>query len=215
MNLISRNLILSPLFFLILISLSLVKPVLGSVGHHEKFHYDLKPKESICFSQDIAQETLFSVIVSTEDENRKTLEFTMIDPNGKSLRTEKGKHVIKFLSATKISGFYKFCVKSMDPRPIKMFVHMVLDAGMDYMEGVMDDANLQGLGEIISISMKTDHIKRMAETLSAMENENFNMSDTVINTMPYFSGGVVIVFLVVIFLQTKYLKHFFMTKKLV
>ena len=52
----------------------------------------MQPKESICFRQDIAQETLFSVIVSTEDANRKTIDFIMFDPIGKALRNEKDRH---------------------------------------------------------------------------------------------------------------------------
>lgn len=185
------------------------------VGEHHNFRFMLKPGRKQCFGQDVAEETLFSLIVSPENETLTHIDYELIDPEETQIKQDA--HVNKFniVRVSKVSGIYKICVTNKEQVEIKFFLHMVLDAGMDMLESVLQDAELPALAELINLSMKADHVKKMAQTLTLSETQNFELSDMVIKSLPYFSGLFLAILAFVMCTQTYYLKKFFMEKKLV
>lgn len=202
-----------PLLLLLLFSSFIVS--FCGVGEHHNFRFMLKPGRKQCFGQDVAEETLFSIIVSPENENITQVDYELIDPDEQKMRQEEGVNKFQLLRVSKTSGIYKICVRNREEKEIKFFLHLVLDAGMDMLETVLEDAELPALAELINLSMKADHVKKMAETISMLEGQNFEMSDMIIKSLPYFSGLFLVILAAVMCMQTFYLKKFFMEKKLV
>jgi emp24/gp25L/p24 family/GOLD len=210
MNMITKS---PPLLLLILFS-SFISSYCG-VGQHHIFRFMLKPGRSQCFGQDVAEETLFSLIVSPENETYTNIDYEMIDPEENQLRQDEGVNKFNIVKVSNVSGIYKICILNREQVEIKFFFHMVLDAGMDLLETVLQDAEIPALAEIINLSMKADHVKKMAQAISFLEGENFDLSDLVIKSLPYFSALFLVILALVMCTQTYYLRKFFMEKKLV
>jgi emp24/gp25L/p24 family/GOLD. len=188
---------------------------LCSIGYHQEFSFDIDSGQTICFRDDIAKETLFSLIVNPSDITFSGLSVELIGPNEKVIKKEQGKAPLKVMHSTQISGFYHFCIRNENIESTKVHFHLLQDAGMAYMEAILKSSEMPLYAEILSLGMKADHIKKLSELLTNLEDQNFLKKDAAFDLLPVLTITMVLIIMTLTFIQVKYLQKFFMEKKFI
>jgi hypothetical protein len=179
------------------------------------FHVVIKAKQKTCFGEDIAAGTLFSVIAAAEDPTYTEMEFQLIDPEKRKIHTGINSPQWKLLYTAEFSGAFQICMTNKGEKDMKILFQLLQDYDLAYVKSLGGSSVMPLWTDVISITLKAEHIKTLAHTLTKLEESNVAKSDTIFNTIVFFSGLFVIISALVTWYSVRYLKGFFMKKKLI
>ena len=201
--------------FLLFLSITQIYCQSDVAGTKTEFEFYVPAKEKRCFGEDIASKTLFSTIVTVQDPTYTEFEFTLIDPEKRIVNRGNNTAFWKVLYTAVFSGDHQFCMINRGQKDMKVLFQMLQDADMAYVSSLALKSTLPLWADVISITLKVEHIKMLADTLTDLEESNFSKSDSIFNYLMLFSGLFVIVSVLITWYSIRYMKNFFSKKKFI
>jgi hypothetical protein len=200
----------------LILSFTLLFLANGYLGNSLNFEFELTARERLCFVEDIAEKTCYSIIMQLKDPLYKLVSFELMDPHKRAITKQFDRSHFQTMQTAKESGSYKMCITNNGNTTQRITFKFIQDAEVMMVEGVFNEVGRMPLWtDIISITMRTEHIKKMGELMIKLENEKFQAVDTVYETMSFFGYGFACITLLISFFQYKLLKSFFTKKKLI
>ena len=201
-------------FFLIaLFPLSILSQ--SEIGARMEFHVDVAAGEKRCFGEDIAEQTLISIIITAEDPTYDQLDYQLVDPDRRMINKAMKKSQWKVLFTAANSGDHQICTINRGPKDMKVLFQLLQDADMAYVSSLAVKSTLPLWADVISITLKAEHVRKMASALVDLEDLNFAKSDKVFDRLMLLSVAFVVLSLTISFFSIKFLKGFFQKKKLI
>lgn len=187
----------------------------NEVGTRTEFHVDVAAGEKRCFGEDIAEQTLFSIIITAEDPTYELLDYQLVDPDRRMINKAMKRSQWKVIFTAANSGDHQICIKNRGPKDMKVLFQLLQDIDMAYVSSLAAKSTLPLWADVISLTLKAEHVRKMASTLVELEDLNFAQSDKVFDRLMLLSVVFVVMSITISFFSIKYLKEFFRKKKLI
>lgn len=181
------------------------------------FIYQLKPAESKCFAETIAENSLVITEFKTEPMTQeKPLRVLVINQDKEPLYDQNNINHAKFSLTTYSAGDHAFCVENIQQEAsvtVYIRVHIGADAkDFSKMASTKDltpmDVSLQKVIE------QGNQIKKEVLYLRAREEQMRHTNQTIHNRIIAFSASTIVLLLILALFQVIFLKRFFQSKKI-
>lgn len=186
------------------------------LGNTIEFDFELAGRDRICLVEDLAEKTFYTVICHIQDPLYNKTSIEILGPNKKTISRLMDRSHYKASLTAKESGAHKMCISNNGNKLQRITFKLIQDAEVALTEGILNKAGKMPLWtDIISIQMRTEHIKKMGDLMLKLENEKYEAVDDVYETLTFFGFGFACMTLFISYVQYKILKNFLSKKKLI
>ena len=181
------------------------------------FAFNLARGRKECFTESFNPNTLVKGSFTAREADYHHLVVTLVTEAGKPIYTEE--HIgafVKFSFTTADEGSVNICVENRGEKYMKIAFELLSGLEAGDTAGVASDEDLKPIErQLVQLDRTMKAIKTTTSYIVNREEEKLTQADTISFKLYMFSVITMVVMALISFLQAKYLKNFFRSKKLI
>jgi len=191
---------------------------LFSCSYGMSFGFNLARHKRECFTESFNPNTLVKGQFSANDKDYHSLVVTILNEAGAPVyyTNELTGQTVKFSFTTNDEGAVNICVENRGEKYMKIYFELLSGIEAGDTTGVASDEDLKPIErQLLQLDRTMKSIKTTTSYIVNREEEKITQADTISFKLYLFSIITMITMAAISFLQAKYLKNFFRSKKLI
>ena len=182
------------------------------------FAFNLARYRKECFTESYNPNTLVKGSFTAKETDYNFLYASIQTEAGVPIYTEEaqGSSVIKFSFTTVSEGNVNICIENKGEKYIKIVFELLSGIEAGDISGAASDEDLKPIEkQLIQLDRTMESIKTTTSYIVSREEEKITQADSISTKLYLFSVITMVTMALISFLQAKYLKNFFKSKKLI